>query len=230
MMYMPMSGSGMLVMVLSIALTLWAQYKVKSAYAKYSKIGTNAGLTGADVARRMMRDEQILDVELECIPGEMTDHYDPKAKVVRLSQDVFYGNSIAALGIAAHEIGHVIQDAKGYSPMKLRGAIYPMASIGSTLAWPLILAGIFINSMPWLLTAGICFFAASVAFTLITLPVEFDASRRAMAALGDGRSMTTEELGGARKVLTAAALTYVAAAAVAVMELVRLLLIANDRR
>jgi Zn-dependent membrane protease YugP len=230
MMYMPMSGSSLLVMLVGAAITIWANYRVKSAYAKYSKIGTQAGLTGADIARRMMRDEQIHDVELECIPGEMTDHYDPRAKVVRLSQDVFYGNSIAALGIAAHEIGHVIQDAKGYSPMKLRGAIYPMASIGSTLAWPLIIAGFIVSSMPWLLTAGICFFAASVVFTLITLPVEFDASRRAMAALSDGRSMSTEELGGARKVLSAAALTYVAAAAVAVMELIRLLLIANDRR
>lgn len=230
MMYMPMSGGGWLVMLASIVLTLWAQYMVKSAYAKYSKIGTQAGLTGADIARRMMRDEQIHDVELECIPGEMTDHFDPRAKVVRLSQDVYYGNSIAALGIAAHEVGHVIQDAKGYAPMKLRGMVYPVASLGSSLAFPLIFAGFVVQSMPWLLTLGICFFAASVAFTVITLPVEFDASRRAIAALSDGRSLTQEELGGARRVLTAAALTYVAAAAVAVMQLIHLLLQANNRR
>lgn len=228
-MIMPMSGSGLLLFGISILLTMWAQWKVKAAYARYSQIGTQRGVTGADIARRMMRDEQIHNVELECIPGEMTDHYDPTKKVVRLSQDVFYGSSIAALGIAAHEVGHVIQDARGYAPMKLRGAIYPMASIGSKLAFPLIIAGFIFSQVPFLLTAGIWLFAASVVFTVVTLPVEFDASRRAMVALAQGGVMTDEEQRGARAVLTAAALTYVAAAAVAVMELIRLILIARGR-
>lgn len=222
------NGMGIVIALVGMGLTLWAQMKVRSAYAKYSQVGVRSGVTGADIARRMMQVEGIDNVSLEIVPGEMTDHYDPRAKVVRLSQDVYHGQSIAALGIAAHEIGHVIQDARHYAPMRLRGFVYPVSSIGSMLGFPLAIAGILFST-PALLTLGIWLFAAAVAFTLITLPVEFNASSRALRALNSGGVMTQEELGGARKVLTAAALTYVAAAAVAVMNLLHLLSLANSR-
>ena len=220
---------GWFVFLVSMGLSLYAQYKVKSAYAKYSEIRVQSGVTGADVARAMMRAEDIHDVDLEVVPGEMTDHYDPQKKVVRLSQDVYYGSSIAALGIAAHEVGHVIQDARGYAPMNLRQAIYPISSLGSTLSFPLILAGIFLQSMPWLLWAGIFLFAAATAFTVITLPVEFDASRRALVTLKSGGVMREDEYSGARSVLTAAALTYIAAAATSILYLLQYIMLAQSR-
>lgn len=213
----------------SLLISFWAQGKVKYAYAKYSKVGVRSGITGVQIARRMMAEEGISDVDIELTPGVMTDHYDPGAKVVRLSEAVYHGNSIASLGIAAHEIGHVIQHAHGYTPMHVRSAMYPVSRIGSTLAFPLILGGIFISSVPWLLTVGIYLYAAAVAFTVITLPVEFNASKRALVALNDGRIMTQDELHGAKKVLDAAAMTYVAAATAAVLELIRLILIARMR-
>lgn len=225
MIYSPM---GILIAIVGMGLTLWAQFKVKSAYTKYSQVGVRSGVTGADIARRMMQVEGITDIGLEIVPGEMTDHYDPRGRVVRLSQDVYHGQSIAALGIAAHEIGHVIQDARHYAPMRLRGFVYPVSSLGSMLGFPLAIAGLIFQT-PVLVSFGIWLFAAAVAFTVITLPVEFNASRRALHALAQGGVMTQDELYGARKVLTAAALTYVAAAAVAVMNLLHLLSIANSR-
>lgn len=219
-----------LLLIPAILFSLWAQHKVKSAYKKFAQIGVRSGVNGAQIAQRMMQVEGITNVGMEVTPGEMTDHYDPKAKMVRLSQDVYHGSSISALGIAAHEIGHVIQDANNYSPMRLRSAIYPLSSIGSTLSFPLIFAG-FIMGLgegslgQTLATIGIWLFSGAVAFTLITLPVEFDASRRAMKALATGGVMTDDELAGARKVLNAAAMTYVAAAAAAVLNLLRLILI-----
>jgi len=214
----------------AILMTLWAQWRVKAAYTKYAQIGVRSGVTGAEIARRMMQVEGIDNVGMEITPGQMTDHYDPKAKMVRLSEDVYHGRSIAALGIAAHEVGHVIQDAHKYAPMQLRGAIYPLSSIGSTLSFPLIIIGFFMglgegSTGQLIATIGIWLFAGAVAFTLITLPVEFDASRRAMRALASGGVMTDDELAGARRILNAAAMTYVAAAAAAVLNLIRLLLI-----
>ncbi len=226
-MIMTFDPLSLMLLGLSIVISFWAQGKVKWAYSKYSQMGVRSGITGSQIARRMMAEEGITDVEIEITPGEMTDHYDPGAKVVRLSEAVYHGNSIAALGIAAHEVGHVIQHAHGYAPMHVRSAIYPVSRFGSMLAFPLILAGIFISAVPWLLTVGIYLFAASVAFTVITLPVEFNASKRAMLALNDGRIMTQDELHGAKKVLDAAAMTYVAAATAAILQLVRLILIAR---
>jgi len=222
-----------LLLIPAILFTLWAQFKVKHAYHKYSQIGVRSGVTGVRIAQWMLESENIRDVSIEQIPGEMTDHFDPRTNTVRLSEGVYHGRSIAALGIAAHELGHVMQHAQGYAPMKLRQFVYPVSSIGSTLAFPIILGGLFLSyagyHVPWLITAGIWLFAAAVAFTIIPLPVEFNASRRALRALTNGRFLTDEELAGARAVLQAAALTYVAAAAAAVLQLIRLLMITRGR-
>jgi Zn-dependent membrane protease YugP len=223
-----------LLVIPAIVFTMWAQWKVKSAYTKYSQLGVRSGMTGADIARLMMRNENIEDVELETVAGEMTDHYDPIHKTVRLSEAVYHGTSIAALGIAAHEVGHVIQHARGYAPLALRTYIYPVANLGSGLGNTMIFLGFMLSAFgaafgSLVLTVGIWLFAGFVAFTLITLPVEFDASRRAVRALSNGDIMTEEELGGARSVLNAAAMTYVASAAVAVMTLLHFLIASRDR-
>lgn len=226
-------------MIPGFLLTLWAQWKVKSAYAKYSQIGTRSGLNGAQVAARVLQDANIAlvgnaknarghAVGLEAIGGHLTDHYDPRDRTLRLSEEVYHGQSIAALGIAAHEVGHAIQHANAYSMLLWRNAIYPVTNIASTLSWPLLLIGLFAGFSP-LLYAGIALFSFAVVFTLITLPVEFDASRRALRALAHGGYLTEDEMYGAKKVLGAAAMTYVAAAAVAVLELLRLILIARNR-
>jgi Zn-dependent membrane protease YugP len=223
-------GPDILLMIPAIIFSLWAQWAVKSAYAKYSKIGTGSRMTGAAAARAILDSAGVHNVEIGAIPGEMTDHYDPTKKIVNLSEGVYGSDSIAAVGIAAHEVGHAIQDAHQYAPMKLRHLIYPISSIGSTLSFPLILAGlVFGHSGGWLLHLGIYLFAAAVAFTIVTLPVEFNASSRAVQALAKGGYLTADELNGVRKVLRAAALTYVAAAAAAVLQLLRLLLIARGR-
>ena len=221
----------MLLMIPALIFSLWAQWKVRSAYAKYSEIKTRAGLTGADVAQQIMDSAGVQNVSIGMVPGEMTDHYDPSKKVVNLSEGVFNNASIAALGIAAHEVGHAIQDARGYAPMRLRGVIYPVTSIGSKLSFPLIFAGLIFHgsSAAWLLQLGILLFSVAVAFTVITLPVEFNASRRAVQALASGGYLTEDELKGVRAVLTAAAMTYVASAAAAILQLVRLLIIARNR-
>jgi Zn-dependent membrane protease YugP len=220
-----------LLMIPAMIIALWAQLRVKSAYAKYASIRTQAGVTGAQVAHQIMLQANVAGVAIEPIAGQMTDHYDPKAKVLRLSEGVYGGDSIAALGIAAHEVGHAIQDANSYAPMRLRHLMYPISSIGSTLALPLGFIGLIFNSSfsGWLVSLGIWLFTAAVAFTLVTLPVEFNASNRAVKALEAGNYMSREELAGVRKVLGAAAMTYVAAAATALLQLLRLLMIARSR-
>lgn len=220
---------GMIIMLVTGALSFWAQARVKSAYYRNAQIATRSGMTGADIARHMMRQENINDVELECIPGELTDHFDPKAKVVRLSEAVYNGRSIASLGIAAHEVGHVIQDARGYAPMHVRSVIYPTASIGSKLSIPLIFVGLVFLHMPALVWAGVFLFAASTFFTVVTLPVEFNASSRALHALEFGNILEPDEMAGARQVLNAAALTYVAAAVTSILWLLHYLSLANSQ-
>ncbi len=219
----------------AFALAMWAQHKVKSTYATYAQVPTRAGLTGADVTERILRDESIALVDnpdrfpsgsacgLAAVRGVLTDHYDPRTRTLNLSDDIYHGRSIAALGIAAHEAGHAIQHARLYSPLMMRNIVYPVCSLGSTLATPLIIAGALMQ-LPQLLLLGIAFFTLAVVFTLITLPVEFNASSRAIRALSNGGYLTDEELGGAKKVLDAAALTYVAAAAVALAQLLNLIL------
>lgn len=220
---------GLIIMAVTAALSLWAQARVKSAYHRNSQIATRSGMTGADIARHMMRQENINDVELEVIPGELTDHYDPRAKVVRLSEAVYNGHSIASLGIAAHEVGHVIQHAHGYAPMHLRSIVYPVASIGSGLGPWLVIAGL-VMQFPGLLWAGVFLFAAATAFTVVTLPVEFNASSRALHALEYGNILLPDEMKGARQVLNAAALTYVAAAVTSILWLLHYVLMATQNR
>lgn len=235
--------STMLLLVPTIALAIWAQYKVKSTYAKFAQVPNRRKLTGAAVAKAILNDSGItlssgargmnnnLSCGVECIGGNLTDHYDPRARMLRLSEDVYHGTSIAALGIAAHEVGHAVQHAKMYGPLALRNIVYPVCSIGSTLAFPLFLVGFFLPvglGQP-VIQAAIVLFSLAVFFTLLTLPVEVDASKRAMRALASGGYLTDDELGGAKKVLSAAAMTYVAAAAMALMQLVRMVLLSQRR-
>lgn len=212
---------------------IWAQLKVKSTYQKYASIPTQRRITGLDVAHWILQKENINDVDVEVTEGELTDHYDPINKKVRLSEPVYYGSNISAIGISAHELGHVIQHARSYAPMQVRNFIYPVSALGSNLAFPLIILGVLLTysgiHAQWLINVGIYMFSLAVLFTVITLPVEFNASKRAIKILSDGRLLTEEELDGARAVLNAAALTYVAAAAAAILQLIRLLIIFRGR-
>lgn len=209
---------------------MWAQYNVKSTFAKYSKAASYRGMTGYDAARLILDANGLQHVRIEAVAGDLTDHFDPKANVIRLSQSVHSVPTAAAVGVAAHEAGHAVQYAVGYFPIRLRAAIIPVTNIGSTLSWPLILLGIALSWQP-VAMLGVILFSLSVVFQLITLPVEFNASRRAVAALGD-YGMDGENLRAAKKVLGAAAMTYVAALATAIANLLRLISIVNrnDRR
>lgn len=222
-------ASGWMIFIVTAALAGLAHLKVKGAYEKWSQVPTRSGITGAEIARQMMRDNNIHDVEMEIVAGEMTDHYDPRAKVVRLSEAVYHGKSVAALGIAAHEVGHVIQHAEGYGPLKMRSVMYPAASIGNNIGPLLVIAGLFIAALQPLAWVGVWLFAAATLFTVVTLPVEFDASRRALMALDNGMTMEQDEHNGARSVLNAAALTYVAAAITSVLWLMHYVSILNSR-
>jgi Zn-dependent membrane protease YugP len=211
---------------------LWAQAKTRSAYAKYSRVSARGRLTGAQVARRLLDADRLNDVSIERIEGELTDHYDPRARVLRLSSTVHDGTSLASIGIAAHEMGHAMQDADAYTPLVWRQAFYPVASFASR-AWVwLFMISIFMAAGPMgrgLMFGAVMCLALYALFSIITLPVEFDASRRAMAILETSRTLDSEELVGARKVLGAAALTYVASAVQAVLMVVWLLLRAQRR-
>ncbi len=219
----------MLLLIPPMALAFWAQWKVKKSYREFSEVSSISGLTGAQVARKILEMEGVRDVEVEPIEGELTDHYDPKAKKVRLSEGIFGKTSVAAFGIAAHEVGHAIQHHQGYAPLQIRHALLVPANLGSTLGMPLFLVGFFFSSFDILMDIGIFFFIGALAFQLITLPVEFDASRRALVCLRGSGMMDTGEVSMARKVLTSAAWTYVAAAAVSMMHLVRLLILRGSR-
>ncbi|GAB6875841.1 zinc metallopeptidase [Thermaerobacter litoralis] len=212
----------------ALLLALWAQSKVSAAYATYSQVRAANGLTGADVARQMLRQAGIDDVRVEPIGGRLTDHYDPRTKVVRLSEGVYYGSTVAAQGVAAHEVGHAIQHATGYVWLGLRNAIIPATQFGSQLAFPLFFLGLIMNWAP-LQNLGILLFSLAVLFQVITLPVEFNASSRALATLAGGGYLRGEEVRGARAVLQAAALTYVAAMVMAVMQLLYLLALRGRR-
>lgn len=216
----------LLLLLPALAFSLFAQYKVWSTYNRYSRERASSGLTAAQAARRLLDRAGLYHVRVEAVPGQLTDHYDPRSKTLRLSAPD--STSVAAIGVAAHEAGHAIQDAQGYAPLVLRSAMVPVANFGSMLAFPLLLAGIFLK-MSGLIWLGVIVFSAAVLFTLITLPVEFDASRRAVRILAEGGAIVSpSELGMVQKVLNAAALTYVAAAAAAVLQLIRLVLIARS--
>ncbi len=214
-----------------LLLVLWAQYKVKSTFAQYSKVASDRGMTGRDAARLILDANGLYDVPVSRISGELTDHFDPRENVIRLSDTVCDVRSAAAVGVAAHEAGHAVQYAVGYGPMKLRSALVPVTNIGSRLSMPLVLLGILL-SFETLAYVGVILFSATALFQLVTLPVEFDASRRALAAL-EGAGMSAEGVKSAKKVLSAAALTYVAALLTAVGNLLRLLVLVrrnDDRR
>lgn len=207
-----------------ILVPLWAQFRVKSTFKKYSQVPSSSQMNGAEVARRILHANGIYNVGVEETRGHLSDHYDPRSKTVRLSSDNYYGHSVAAAAIAAHEVGHAIQDQEDYSFLRIRHALVPVANIGSNFSWVLIMIGIFAQ-MSGLLLLGIIFMALAVVFQVVTLPVEFNASNRAMDQIISLGVIRNDEERKTRKVLNAAALTYVAAAAVAVLELVRLVLI-----
>ena len=217
-----------ILLIIGMILSLAASARVKSTFAIYSRVRSASGLTGAEAARRILRMAGITDVVVVPISGSLTDHYDPGTKKLALSQDVYGKTSVAAIGVAAHECGHAIQDAVNYAPLNIRTAIVPAANIGSTLSWPLFLAGLVFSIRP-LLTVGILLFSLAVLFQLVTLPVEFNASARALKMLGNNRLIAQEEVKGAQKVLVAAALTYVAALAASVLQLLRLIILAGGR-
>ncbi|HDP99185.1 MAG TPA: zinc metallopeptidase [bacterium] len=211
-------------LAIAFAITMFAQFKVKNTFAKYSKLRSRSGITGAMVARNILRSNGINDVPIEETRGMLSDHYDPIKKKLRLSNDIYHSSSVAALGVAAHEAGHAIQHHQGYAPLSVRHGLFPIANLGSNLAMPLFFIGIIFSS-GFLMDVGIYFFLAAVLFQVVTLPVEFNASKRALYQLEAGSYLSSDEIGAARKVLSAAALTYVAATAVAVLHLIRLLLI-----
>ena len=217
-----------------ILLSLWASANVNSTFKRYSGQYSRRGLTGAQAAERVLFANGVRDVRIERVSGNLTDHYDPRANVIRLSDEVYGSTSTAAIGVACHEAGHAVQYAQDYAPIRIRSAVIPATNLGSKLAMPLILLGLLIGFMGdlsyFLIYLGIGCFGLSLVFQLVTLPVEFDASRRAMAAIAQSELLTEEEQRGARKTLTAAALTYVAATAVALSQLLRLLVLFGGRR
>ena len=224
-----------LVLVLPcILLSLWASSNVNSTFKKYSRQNSSRGLTGAEAAQRVLMANGVRGVRIDRISGNLTDHYDPKTNVIRLSDSVYSNTSTAAIGVACHEAGHAVQYAENYGPIKIRAAIIPLTNFGSKIAMPLILAGIlmtFLGSFSdTLVYLGIAAFGMSLVFQIVTLPVEFNASRRAMQAIEESNLLTAEEQRGARKTLKAAALTYVAATAVALAQLLRLIVLFGGRR
>jgi Zn-dependent membrane protease YugP len=218
----------MILIIPGLLLAGYASWKVRSTFARYSEVRTAGGRTGAEVAAELLRRRGLSNVKIEPVQGMLADHYDPRTKTLRLSPQVYASPSVAAVGVAAHECGHALQDQERYAPLVVRGAIVPVATIGTNAAWVLFMIGFFAEMRP-LMDLGIVLFLGYIVFSLITLPVEFDASRRAVAVLqGEGLVMP-REIEGVRAVLNAAALTYVAAAAMAVLQLVRLLVLRNMR-
>lgn len=220
-----------ILVVIGAIICLMASAKVKTTYAKYSKYRSMSGLTGAEVAERILKNAGIYDVRVGHISGNLTDHYNPKTKVLNLSDSVYGSTSVAAIGVAAHECGHAIQHQTGYFPLVLRGMLVPVANFGSTMAWPLIIIGLLFSSSTgsFLVQLGIIFFSLAVLFQIVTLPVEFNASNRAVQILGSTNMLQNEELRYTKKVLGAAALTYVASAAAAILQLLRLVILFGGR-
>jgi Zn-dependent membrane protease YugP len=215
--------------IIAFGLSLWASFRVRGTFNKWSKIPVYSGMTGAQAARRMLDANGLYDVPVEAVPGTLSDHYDPIARVVRLSEPVYYESSISAVAVACHEVGHAIQHQVHYPMLVARHRMFPVVNFASGVAPLLILAGFFFQQIPWLLGLGIIFFAAAVAFQLVTLPVEFNASSRARDLMIAEGFISNEEERGVAKVLNAAALTYVAAALISVLELLKYIMIFNGR-
>ena len=216
--------------LIGLVLSLLASARVKSTYAKYSGERSLSGMTGAQAAQRILSMAGIYDVTIQHVAGNLTDHYDPRNKTLNLSDSVYGSASVAAVGVAAHECGHAIQHDRGYAPLKLRSVLAPVANIGANISWPLILVGLLLGGSPTLIEIGILMFSLAVAFQLVTLPVEFNASRRAVSMLEETGVLYADELPKTKKVLNAAALTYVAAAASSILQLLRLMLLFGNRR
>lgn len=219
-----------LLVIPAIIFALIAQIKVKSTFNRYSSEHNQHGYTAKEVARKILDDNGLQNISIEYISGELTDHYDPSANVIRLSESVYSSTSVAAIGVAAHEVGHAIQHAKGYAPIKIRQAIIPVTRIGSSLAVPLVLVGMLFAALDWLIPVGIFLYTGVVFFQAVTLPVEFNASNRALKTLDENLILYKDEVKMAKKVLSAAAMTYVAAMFSSLMSLLRLILIVNGGR
>ena len=221
-----------ILVLIGVALCLLASSRVNSVFRRYSSVRSRSGMTGREAAEKILRANGIYDVTVRHIPGNLTDHYDPRNKTLGLSDATYGSASVAAIGVAAHECGHAVQHATGYAPLKFRGALVPVANFGSAIAWPLILIGLVINSNSALLfiDLGILLFSAAVLFQIVTLPVEFNASNRAVNALEKSGMLYPEEIRQTKAVLGAAALTYVASAASAVLQLLHLIIIGGRRR
>ncbi len=210
--------------IIAFLLSLFASFGVKATFSKYAKVTNHSGLTGSMAARKILDMNGLYHIKVERVSGDLTDHYDPKADVIRLSESVFDSASVAAVGVAAHEAGHAVQHAKNYAPIKVRNALVPIVNISTSLSMPLFVIGLIL-SMTGLALLGVILFSTALLFQIVTLPVEFDASRRAIKILSSGNLMYEDEVRGARKVLSAAAMTYVAGAAATALQLLRLLLI-----
>jgi len=217
-----------ILLIPAFILALYAQFKVKATFEKYSKVDASRGMSAAQVSRELLDNAGLTSVPVSQVEGELSDHYDPRDKTLHLSSSVYNSGSVAAIGVAAHEVGHAIQDAKSYAPLAARNNFVPVANFGSQLSIPMFFMGL-IFSFPMLMDIGIIAFSLAVAFQVITLPVEFNASSRAIKILSDGRYLTADEIPMAKAVLNAAALTYVAATAMAVLNLVRLIALRNER-
>lgn len=216
--------------LIGVLLSLWAQNRVNSTFARYSRVRSFSGMTGAEAARRLLNAQGIYDVTVQPVSGKLTDHYDPRTKVVKLSDSVYNATSVAAIGVAAHECGHAMQHNEGYGPLRFRSALVPVANFGSQLSWPMILLGILFGGLGSpLVQVGILMFSLAVLFQLVTLPVEFNASSRAVRLLDSQGILSGKEVDGTRKVLKAAALTYVAAAAGSILQLLRLVILFGGR-
>ncbi len=218
-----------ILVLIGVLISLWASAKVKTTYSKYSRVRSMSGMTGAQAAERILNYAGIYDVRIEHVSGNLTDHYDPKNRVLRLSDTVYNSASVAAVGVAAHECGHAVQDQKDYAPLRIRNSLVPVANFGTMAAWPIIIVGLIFGSSHFLVNLGILLFSLGVLFQLVTLPVEFDASHRALEMLGSTGILYGDEVRQTRKVLSAAAMTYVAAAAAAILSLLRLILLFGGR-
>lgn len=219
-----------ILIIIGVIITLAASAKMNSAFRRYSRVRSHSGLTGAQAATKILNYAGIYDVVVERVSGNLTDHYDPRSKVLRLSDATYNATSVAAIGVAAHECGHAMQDKEAYAPLKLRGSLVPVANIGSNLSWVFIILGIVMGANQTLLNIGILLFSLAVIFQLVTLPVEFNASSRALRVLKDSVMMYDDEVEDTRKVLSAAALTYVASAAAAILSLLRLVILFGGGR
>lgn len=221
-----------ILVIIAAIISAVASMKINTTFSRYSGVRAISGMTGAEAAQRILRSQRIMDVQVRHVSGNLTDHYDPRSKILNLSDSVYGSTSVAAIGVAAHECGHAVQHQVGYAPLNIRSTLVPIANFGQTISWPLILIGFLLNGSvsQMFLYAGVILFSAAVLFQLVTLPVEFNASSRALRLLQDNGILASDEIGKTRKVLSAAALTYVAGAIGAILQLLRLLILIGGRR